>query len=86
MQMLLKKLTILWFVVSHCRGPGAEGLPPQEASERLQIFQANFEELWRKFTTYSAGEELFGLPVIGTSCLLHSFPQCLQCFDMWRWG
>ncbi|XP_069769393.1 dynein axonemal heavy chain 5 isoform X2 [Narcine bancroftii] len=46
------------------KGPGVEGLPPQEASERLQIFQTNFDELWRKFTTYSAGEELFGLPVI----------------------
>ncbi|XP_051871749.1 dynein axonemal heavy chain 5 [Pristis pectinata] len=46
------------------KGPGVEGLPPQEANERLQIFQTNFDELWRKFTTYSAGEELFGLPVI----------------------
>uniref|UniRef100_A0A8D2M816 AAA+ ATPase domain-containing protein n=1 Tax=Zonotrichia albicollis TaxID=44394 RepID=A0A8D2M816_ZONAL len=25
--------------------------------------QANFEELWRKFITYSSGERLFGLPV-----------------------
>lgn len=38
-------------------------IPPQEASNRLQIFQANFDDLWRKFVTYSSGEQLFGLPV-----------------------
>lgn len=50
-----------------CRGPGVEGLPPAEASERLLIFQAEFDQLWREFTTCSGGEELFGLPVNGTS-------------------
>ena len=40
-----------------------EGLHPQEASERLVIFQAQFEELWGKFQTYSGGEQLFALPV-----------------------
>uniref|UniRef100_A0A671WTD6 Dynein, axonemal, heavy chain 5 n=1 Tax=Sparus aurata TaxID=8175 RepID=A0A671WTD6_SPAAU len=45
------------------RGPGVEGLAPAEASERLQSFQAEFDQLWRKYTTYSGGEELFGLPV-----------------------
>ncbi|KAM6082368.1 dynein axonemal heavy chain 8 [Chlamydotis macqueenii] len=44
-------------------GPMVPGVPPQEASNRLQIFQANFDELWRKFITYSSGEQLFGLPV-----------------------
>ncbi|XP_040468168.1 dynein heavy chain 8, axonemal [Falco naumanni] len=44
-------------------GPMVPGIPPQEASNRLQIFQANFDELWRKYITYSAGEQLFGLPV-----------------------
>uniref|UniRef100_H0ZBP9 Dynein axonemal heavy chain 8 n=1 Tax=Taeniopygia guttata TaxID=59729 RepID=H0ZBP9_TAEGU len=28
-----------------------------------QLNQANFDELWRKFITYSSGERLFGLPV-----------------------
>ncbi|GCC35016.1 hypothetical protein chiPu_0013494 [Chiloscyllium punctatum] len=46
------------------KGPSIEGIPPREASDRLQIFQASFDELWRKFNTYSGGEELFGLPVI----------------------
>ncbi|XP_074845897.1 dynein axonemal heavy chain 8 [Carettochelys insculpta] len=44
-------------------GPMVPNTPPQEASNRLQIFQANFDELWRKFITYSSGEQLFGLPV-----------------------
>ena len=29
------------------------GTPPSEASDRLQIFQARFDELWRKYQTYS---------------------------------
>uniref|UniRef100_A0A8C9NK88 Dynein axonemal heavy chain 8 n=1 Tax=Serinus canaria TaxID=9135 RepID=A0A8C9NK88_SERCA len=44
-------------------GPMVTGIPPQEASKRLQIFQATFDELWRKYITYSSGERLFGLPV-----------------------
>ena len=40
-----------------------QGIPPREASDRMTIFQARFDELWRKFETYSAGEELFGLPI-----------------------
>lgn len=40
-----------------------EGIPPREASDRLNIFQSRFDELWRKFQTYSDGEDLFGLPV-----------------------
>ena len=40
-----------------------QGIPPREASDRLQVFQARFDELWAKYTTYSGGEELFGLPV-----------------------
>ncbi|KAM4605979.1 LOW QUALITY PROTEIN: dynein axonemal heavy chain 5 [Polymixia lowei] len=45
------------------RGPGVEGVSPDEASNRLQSFQAEFDQLWRKHTTYSGGEELFGLTV-----------------------
>uniref|UniRef100_H2XPC8 AAA+ ATPase domain-containing protein n=1 Tax=Ciona intestinalis TaxID=7719 RepID=H2XPC8_CIOIN len=45
------------------RGPNIQGLAPREASDRLQIFQTRFDELWRKYTTYSGGEELFGLSV-----------------------
>ncbi|XP_071957073.1 dynein axonemal heavy chain 5-like [Antedon mediterranea] len=44
-------------------GPMVHGIPPTEASERLQLFQARFDELWRKYETYSGGEELFGLPI-----------------------
>ena len=39
------------------------GLHPREASERLVIFQAQFDELWSKYQTYSGGEQLFGLLV-----------------------
>ena len=40
------------------------GLVPKEASERMAIFQAQFDELWSKYETYSGGEQLFGLPVV----------------------
>ena len=40
-----------------------DGIHPREASDRLNIYQARFDELWRKYTTYSGGEELFGLSV-----------------------
>lgn len=40
-----------------------EGIPPREASDRLSIYQARFDELWRKYETYSGGEELFGIQV-----------------------
>ncbi|XP_074645893.1 dynein axonemal heavy chain 5-like [Tubulanus polymorphus] len=45
------------------KGPMEDGIKPSEASDRLNIFQAQFDELWRKYQTYSGGEELFGLPV-----------------------
>ena len=41
----------------------ATGLTPSEASERVSIFQASFDELWSKYQTYSSGEQLFGLSV-----------------------
>ena len=40
-----------------------EGIAPREASDRVNIFQTQFDELWRKYQIYSDGEELFGLPV-----------------------
>ncbi|XP_051465193.1 dynein axonemal heavy chain 5-like [Apus apus] len=45
------------------KGPSVENVPPHEASDRLQIFQAKFDELWRKYISLSAGEALFGLPI-----------------------
>uniref|UniRef100_A0A669P7L0 AAA+ ATPase domain-containing protein n=1 Tax=Phasianus colchicus TaxID=9054 RepID=A0A669P7L0_PHACC len=45
------------------KGPSEENVPPHEASERLQLFQARFDELWTKYISLSGGEELFGLPV-----------------------
>ncbi|KAK3588115.1 hypothetical protein CHS0354_012172 [Potamilus streckersoni] len=42
-------------------GPMAEGITPMEANDRLQTFQTQFDELWNKYSTYSAGEQLFGL-------------------------
>uniref|UniRef100_A0A8C0URF6 Dynein heavy chain 5, axonemal-like n=1 Tax=Cyanistes caeruleus TaxID=156563 RepID=A0A8C0URF6_CYACU len=45
------------------KGPSEDNIPPHEASNRLQIFQAKFDELWRKYLSLSGGEELFGLPI-----------------------
>ena len=45
------------------------GLVPREASERMSIFQAQFDELWSKYETYTGGEQLFGLPVTNYSQL-----------------
>ena len=42
------------------------GLHPREASERVCIFQAQFEDYWSKYQTYTGGEQLFGLTV--TDC------------------
>lgn len=39
------------------------GLEPREASNRLNIFQSQMDDLWRKHETYKDGEKLFGLPV-----------------------
>uniref|UniRef100_A0A674HKF3 Dynein axonemal heavy chain 5 n=1 Tax=Taeniopygia guttata TaxID=59729 RepID=A0A674HKF3_TAEGU len=40
-----------------------DNIPPHEASDRLHIFQAKFDELWKKCLSLSGGEELFGLPI-----------------------
>uniref|UniRef100_A0A1B6CZR9 AAA+ ATPase domain-containing protein n=2 Tax=Clastoptera arizonana TaxID=38151 RepID=A0A1B6CZR9_9HEMI len=45
------------------RGPMEEGLEAREASDRVLLFQARFDELWRKFEVYSSGEKLFGMVV-----------------------
>jgi dynein heavy chain len=39
------------------------GISPREASDRLNFYQLHFDDLWRKYQTYSGGEELFGLPI-----------------------
>uniref|UniRef100_A0A3B3YD38 AAA+ ATPase domain-containing protein n=1 Tax=Poecilia mexicana TaxID=48701 RepID=A0A3B3YD38_9TELE len=44
-------------------GPMVEGLAPQDASDRLIMFQNRFDNLFRKYITFTGGEELFGLPV-----------------------
>uniref|UniRef100_A0A8D0CSV5 Dynein, axonemal, heavy chain 5 n=1 Tax=Sander lucioperca TaxID=283035 RepID=A0A8D0CSV5_SANLU len=56
-------LDLIENICSRAWGPGVEGLAPAEASDRLQSFQAEFDQLWRKYTTYSGGEALFGLSV-----------------------
>ncbi|KAI9206840.1 dynein heavy chain and region D6 of dynein motor-domain-containing protein [Polychytrium aggregatum] len=44
-------------------GPMVSNIPPKTASERLNVFQRAFDELNRKWETYTGGEELFNLPV-----------------------
>ncbi|KAL5105018.1 hypothetical protein TcWFU_009077 [Taenia crassiceps] len=45
------------------RGPLEQNIKPHEASDRLALFNARFDDLWAKYETYSEGERLFGLPV-----------------------
>jgi dynein heavy chain len=42
-------------------GPMAPGLTSSEASEKLKIFQHQFDNIQKRWTTYSGGQELFGL-------------------------
>jgi dynein heavy chain len=44
-------------------GPMTANINPKTASERPIVFQRGFDELERKWETYSGGEELFSLPV-----------------------
>ncbi|KAF5899802.1 dynein heavy chain 5, axonemal, partial [Clarias magur] len=44
-------------------GPMVVGLAPQDASDRLIMFQNRFDNLYRKYITFTGGEELFGLPL-----------------------
>ena len=46
----------------HAKSPMEPGLAPFVASSRLEIYQSKFDSLWRKHSSYSVGEELFGLP------------------------
>eukprot|EP00796_Vickermania_ingenoplastis_P003819 gene3823-2705_t len=52
-------------------GPMVEGLQPQEAMERLKRYQRQFDDKYRKWMTFMAGEELFGLPV-------HKYPELVK--------
>ncbi|XP_078222058.1 dynein axonemal heavy chain 5 isoform X3 [Callithrix jacchus] len=52
-------------------GPMASDLKPQEASDRLIMFQNQFDNIYRKYITYTGGEELLGLPVT-------QYPQLLE--------
>lgn len=45
------------------KGPMESGVSPREASDRLAIFQTQFNEIWRKHELYAGGQELFGLTV-----------------------
>ena len=44
-------------------GPMVAGIPPMEAVDRLKKFDGSFASYKRKWDTYSAGEDLFGLPL-----------------------
>ena len=40
-----------------------DGISPREASDRLNVYQVRFDEMWAKYQTYTGGEKLFGLTV-----------------------
>ncbi|KAM8826831.1 dynein axonemal heavy chain 5-like [Synchiropus picturatus] len=44
-------------------GPMVEGLAPQDASDRLVIFQNRFDNLYRMYDIYTSGQQLFNIPV-----------------------
>ncbi|XP_019501740.1 PREDICTED: dynein heavy chain 5, axonemal [Hipposideros armiger] len=60
-----------FYVDYDLNGPMASGLKPQEASDKLVMFQNQFDNIYRKYITYTGGEELFGLPVT-------QYPQLLE--------
>ena len=45
----------------HGDGPMQPGLTPKQASDKLALFQTQFDTLWRKHSSYSVGEDLFGM-------------------------
>jgi dynein heavy chain len=45
----------------HEEGPMAPGLQPSEASEKLKIFQHQFDNMQKRWATYFGAQELFGL-------------------------
>ncbi|XP_046493196.1 dynein axonemal heavy chain 8 [Neodiprion pinetum] len=51
-------------------GPMVESIPAKEASDRVILFQARFDELWERYETYSNGETLFGMAVTEYPILL----------------
>eukprot|EP00756_Hemistasia_phaeocysticola_P037127 Hpha_TRINITY_DN16680_c2_g13::TRINITY_DN16680_c2_g13_i1::g.182388::m.182388/K10408/DNAH; dynein heavy chain, axonemal len=49
-------------------GPMVEGIAPQDAMERLNKYKRIFEDKKASWTTFEAGEKLFGMPI-------HDYPQ-----------
>ncbi|KAG5338491.1 DYH8 protein, partial [Acromyrmex heyeri] len=60
---VLKKKVAHFDIDFELNGPMVEGIVAKEASERVILFQARFEELWERYETYSSGESLFGIEV-----------------------
>ncbi|CAL1673550.1 unnamed protein product [Lasius platythorax] len=60
---VLKKKVTQFDIDFELNGPMIEGIPAKEASERLILFHARFEELWERYETYSSGESLFGIEI-----------------------
>ena len=50
------------------------GLTPKQASDKLAVFQNQFDTLWRKHSSYSVGEDLFGLTEPTVVKVLESLP------------
>ncbi|XP_018374249.1 PREDICTED: dynein heavy chain 8, axonemal [Trachymyrmex cornetzi] len=60
---VLKKKVAQFDIDFELNGPMVEGILAKEASERVILFQARFEELWERYETYSSGESLFGIEI-----------------------
>lgn len=78
-------------------GPTVPGLSPTDAADRLRKYQQLFEVRRRKWDSYAAGEQLFGLPVTlypelertqQEIAMLDRLYRCVVCVwwkGWWRW-
>ncbi|GIY72851.1 dynein heavy chain 8, axonemal [Caerostris extrusa] len=54
------------------RGPMVEGITPEEASQRVDMFSDQLNQLYGRYESYKDGEELFALPVSEYPSLVQS--------------
>lgn len=67
-------------------GPTVPGLSPMDAADRLRKYQQLFEVRRRKWDSYAAGEELFGLPVTQYPELERTQEEIAMLDRLYRWA